>query len=229
MVKPVTPDGGRTRLRPRFPALLTQETMEAALADTSWREEMRPGLCGRLATIANRALIHHLEHFGGPTTVRFECALAVRELMLEFVDRAPQAIDDGASSAVWAAAFSATVTACQWADLPTIRLDDGVGFDRGLDDDLFEQDDEDEDDEPLDLLAAERPEWADLVRECATGTALTMGVLVADVIPRAAIVRSTVEIAGATDRWRVPSYRAYLRQGVIRTSVPTPTEGRPRG
>lgn len=219
MVKPVQPDGGRTRLRPRYPALLSRDTLEAALADTAWRDEMPPNLCGRLSTIASRMLIHHLERFGGPSTVRFECALASRELMLEFVERAPQAIDDGASSAVWAAAFAATITTCQWADLPILRFDDSVGFDRGLDDDLFEEA-EDDDEDPLDLLSAERPEWADLVRECATETALSFGALVTDVIARASIVRSTVEIAGATDRWRVPAYRAYLRQGVIRAAVP---------
>lgn len=193
--------------------------MQQVLVDSTWKEEIEAAVRGRAGEIANRTLLFFVERLTGNGTIRLECALAARELMLEFIDAAPRAIDDGAAAKVWAATLAATILSVQWSGVPVVDLRQDVGIDRGLDEESLVDDDETSD-LALDFSHPLTPQWSELACECATETAGAMGTLVTDVLDRGAMVRSTLAITERDRRWLVPSYRSLRGHGAVRARIP---------
>ncbi|MFO0828778.1 MAG: hypothetical protein U0572_11610 [Phycisphaerales bacterium] len=209
---------GAAVARPRFPEPLTIDSLERAIVTPSWKDELPSEVRARAGEISNHVLVHCLERQGSGTTP-LELALASRELLVDFALTAPGALDDGAPAKVWAAAFVATVLAIQWSEIPVVQVGD-VPFDRGLDDDLIDDDEDDDLTGPIDLGAPRQPRWDDLVRECAEELALAYKTLICEVTDRAAVLRSTEGIGPGDRRWLVPSYRTLTQSpGVVRAKV----------
>jgi len=240
MVSLTATAGGAAIARPRFPNPLSTETLERIIVDSAWKSELPPEVRPRTASIANQVLLHFLERWA-EGSVRLELAVGARELLVEFAVTAPGALDDGASAKVWAGAIAATLLAVQWSDIPRLDLigpplplypetsnrkaREDVAFDRGLDDDLFADDEDDDDDlNPLDrFTSAAGPkllEWEEINRDCAIEMSASLRTLVCEISERARVVQSTLSIRASDRRWLVPHYRTVVGQpGVIRSRM----------